>query len=70
MSASTARRLAVSNANRDDETIDVTAFEFYVQDYGVPNLTSEFFPAEDARIWPTGSARMPFMVFGYPSIRQ
>ena len=53
MSASSARRLAVSDANRDDETIDVTAFEFNVEDYGVPNLTSEFFPADDARIWPT-----------------
>ena len=70
MSASSARGPAVSDANRDDETIDVTAFEFNVEDYGVPNLTSEFFPADDARIWPTGSTRMSFMVFGYPSIRQ
>jgi len=70
MSASTARRLAITEANRDDETIDVVAFESNIRDYGVPNLTSEFFPAEDARIWPTGSARLPFMVFGYPSTHQ
>jgi hypothetical protein len=70
MSATSARRLAVTDANRDGDTIDVAAFEFGVEHYGVPNLTSEFFHAEDARIWPTGTAQMPFMVFGYPSTRQ
>jgi hypothetical protein len=70
MSASSARRLAVTDANRDEDTVDVVAFEYDAEAYGVFNLTSEFFPAEDARIWPTGSARMPFMVFGYPTTRQ
>lgn len=70
MNASSMRQLAVTDVNRDDDTIDVAAFEYNVEDYGVPNLISEFFPAEDARIWPTGSAQMPFMIFGYPSKRQ
>jgi hypothetical protein len=70
MSASSMRQLAITDANRDGDTIDVAAFEYHVENYGMPNLTSEFFPAEDARIWPSGSAQMPFMVFGYPSTRQ
>jgi hypothetical protein len=44
MSAASMRRLAITEANRDDDTIDVAAFEFDVDAYGVPNLTSEFFP--------------------------
>jgi hypothetical protein len=70
ISASTMRALAITDANRDDDVIDIAAFEYNVQDYGVANLTSEFFPIDDARIWPTRSAQMPFMVFGYPSTRQ
>jgi hypothetical protein len=70
MSASSMRALAITDANRDDDVIDIAAFEYNVQDYGVANLTSEFLPIDDARIWPTGSAQMPFMVFGYPSTRQ
>src|SRR5436190_2986519 len=69
MSASSMRRLAVTEENRDEDTNDVAAFEYDVEGYGVPNLTSEFFPADDSRIWPTGTARMPFIVFGYPSER-
>jgi hypothetical protein len=70
MSASSMRELAITDANRDDDTIDVAAFEYNVEDYGVPNLASEFLPIDDARIWPSGTAKMPFMVFGYPSKRQ
>jgi hypothetical protein len=70
MSASSMRALAITDANHDDDVIDIAAFEYNVQDHGVPNLTSEFLPIDDARIWPTGSAQMPFMVFGYPSTRQ
>ena len=33
-------------------------------------MTSEFLPVDDARIWPFGTAKLPFMVFGYPSKRQ
>ena len=58
------RQLVTTDANRDDDTIDVAAFEYNVEDYGVSNLTSEFFSI--ARIWPTGTAKMPFLVFGYP----
>lgn len=64
------RRLTVTETNSDDDTIDVAAFEYDTGSYGVPNLTSEFFPAADARIWPTGTAQLPFMVFGYPTSRQ
>ncbi len=70
MNASSARRVAITDANRDGDTVDIVAFEYNVEHYGVSNLSSEFFPADDARIWPTGSARKPFMVFGYPSARQ
>lgn len=70
MSATSARRLAADETNRGGDTTDVAVFEYNVDDYGVPNLTSEFFPAEDTRIWPTGTAQMPFMVFGYPTTRQ
>lgn len=70
MNASSMRELAITDANRDDDTIDVAAFEYNVEHYGVPNLTIEFFAIDDARIWPSGTAQMPFMVFGYPSERQ
>jgi hypothetical protein len=70
MSATSARRLAVTDAARDDDTVDVMAFEYNVDYYEVPNLTSEFFPAEDSRIWPTATAQLPFMVFGYPTAQQ
>ena len=70
MSGATARMLKVTDENRDGDTIDVAVFEFDLQRYGVANLASEFFPADDARIWPTDTAKMPFMAFGYPSSRQ
>lgn len=70
MSASSMRELAITDANRDDDTIDVAAFEYNVEAYGIPNLTSEFFPIDQSRIWPSGTAQMPFLVFGYPSKRQ
>lgn len=38
--------------------------------YGVENLTSEFFPVEETNLWPTGTVKLPFMVFGYPSSQQ
>ncbi len=44
MSASGMRQLVTTDANRDVDTIDVAAFEYNVEDYGVSNLTSEFFP--------------------------
>jgi hypothetical protein len=65
MSAPSMRQFVTTDANRDDDTIDVAAFEYPVEDYGVSNLTSEFFSFDDARIWPTGTAKMPFLVFGY-----
>jgi hypothetical protein len=70
MSASTMRALAITEANCGEDTTDVAVFEYSPDGYGVPNLTSEFFPTDDLRIWPMGSAQMPFMVFGYPSSRQ
>jgi hypothetical protein len=70
MSGTTVRMLKVTDDNQDGDTIDVAVFEFDLQQYGTANLTSEFFPVDDARIWPTNTAQMPFMVFGYPSNRQ
>jgi hypothetical protein len=70
MSATTTRALKVTDENRDGDTIDVAAFEFEIEHSNVANLTNEFFPIEDARVWPTGAVRMPFMAFGYPSQRQ
>ena len=61
MSASSMRQLVTTDANRYDGTIDVAALEYNV----VSNLTSELFSIDDARIWPTGTAKMPFLVFGY-----
>jgi hypothetical protein len=69
-SATTMRALAVTDDNRDDEILDAIVFEFNVGNYGVPNLTSEFLFVDDSRIWPSGTAQMPFMIFGYPSDRQ
>jgi hypothetical protein len=70
MSASGLRQLEITDANRDGDTIDVAVFEFNVQDYGVPNLGSEFLCVDDSRVWPTGASQLPFMVFGYPSAKQ
>ncbi|WP_371422608.1 hypothetical protein [Tardiphaga sp.] len=70
MSAATTRALMVTDENRDGDAIDVAAFEFDVAGYDVANLTNEFFPIGDARVWPTGTAQKPFMAFGYPSQRQ
>jgi hypothetical protein len=70
MSATSARALRVTHENGDDDTIDVAAFEFDLSHHDVANLTNEFFPIDDARIWPTGTVKMPFMAFGYPSHRQ
>jgi hypothetical protein len=70
MSATSIRAPRITEDNRDTDIIDVTAFEFDVEHYGVANLTSEFYPIDDARVWPTATAQMPFMVFGYPCSRQ
>ena len=70
MNASTVRRLAVTANNRNDDTTDVVAFDFRAEDYELPNLESNFFSVDDLRVWPTGSAQKPFMIFGYPSVRQ
>jgi hypothetical protein len=70
MSAATAPALKVNNENRDGDTIEVAAFEFDLARYDVANLNNEFFPIDDARIWPTGTAQTPFMASGYPSHRQ
>jgi hypothetical protein len=70
MSATTTRALRVTDENRDADTIDVASFEFDLACYDVANLTNEFFPIDDARIWPTDTAQKPFMAFGYPSDRQ
>lgn len=70
ISATTIRAPKITDDNRDTDIIDLIAFEFDIERYGVANLTSEFFPIGDARVWPTGTAQMPFMVFGYPCQRQ
>lgn len=70
MSASSMRELTITEANRDGDTIDVAALEYDVENYGIPNLTSEFFPIDDFRVWPYGTAQLPFLVFGYSSKRQ
>ncbi|MDB5610115.1 MAG: hypothetical protein JWP25_7015 [Bradyrhizobium sp.] len=70
MSATSTRVVRITDDNKDEDTIDVSAFEFDIERYGVANLTSKFFPIDDARTWPTGTAQMPFMAFGYPSGRQ
>jgi hypothetical protein len=70
MSATSTRALVATEANRGEDMADVAAFEYNADGYGVANLTSEFFAADDPRIWPADSAQMPFMVFGYPSSRQ
>lgn len=70
MSATTIRAPKITDDNRDSDTIDVMAFEFDTERYGVANLTSDFFPIDDDRVWPTGTAQVPFLVFGYPCRRQ
>jgi hypothetical protein len=70
MSASTMRWPAIVRGDEDDDSVDFVVFEFFLENYPAPNLTSEFFPLEEERIWPTGSVRLPFMIFGYPTERQ
>jgi hypothetical protein len=70
MSATTMRWPTVAEGDEDGDSIDFVVFEFLTGNYPVPNLTSEFFPLDEQRIWPTGSARLPFMIFGYPTERQ
>lgn len=59
----------VTKENTDTDWIDVRMLEYKVENYNISNLTSEFFPAEDKRIWPVED-RGHFLVFGYPSKRQ
>jgi AI-2E family transporter len=70
MSVTTIRAAKITDDNRDTDSIDVMAFEFDLEGYGAANLTSEFFPTDDCRVWPTGTAQLPFMVFFYPCQRQ
>jgi hypothetical protein len=70
ISASTMRWPSVADGDQDGDSVDFVVFEYFPENYPVPNLTSEFFPLDEERIWPTGSTNHPFMIFGYPSERQ
>jgi hypothetical protein len=70
LSASTIRWPRSMDGDEDTDSTDFVVFEFFLNNYQVPNLTSEFVPLDEERIWPTGSIKLPFMVFGYPSERQ
>jgi hypothetical protein len=69
-SASTMRWPSVPDDDQDGDSSDFVVFEYFPEKYAAPNLTSEFFPLDERRIWPTGSTKLPFMIFGYPSSRQ
>jgi hypothetical protein len=70
ISASTMRWPQVADGDQDGDSADFVVFEYFPEHHPVPNLTSEFFPLDEERIWPTGSVKLPFMIFGYPSERQ
>jgi hypothetical protein len=55
--------------NADTDYIDARAFEYDVENYPFPNLSSEFFPASDDRIWPH-CAVGTFLLCGFPTHRQ
>jgi len=67
MTAGSMKVVSVTDLNHDDEATDIAVFEYDVASYGIPNLMSEFLSIDDQRIWPQGTAQLPFMVFGYPS---
>jgi hypothetical protein len=69
-SASTMRWPSPPDGDQDGDSSDFVVFEYFPENYPVPNLTSEFFPLDEERIWPTGSTKLPFMIFGYPFARQ
>ena len=55
----------------DGEYLDVRAFEFRVEKYDIPNLTSDFFSIDETSLWPSGSlSTHRFFVFGFPFKRQ
>jgi hypothetical protein len=68
--ASTMRWPQSPDGDEDGDSADFVVFEYLPKNYPVLNLASEFFPLDEERIWPTGSAKLPFMIFGYPSERQ
>jgi hypothetical protein len=70
ISASTMRWPSVAVGDQDDDSVDFVVFEYFPENYPVSNVASEFFPLDEERIWPTGSSKLPFMIFGYPTERQ
>lgn len=70
MSASTMRLPPILASDDDGDAVDFLVFEFLTKNYPVENLTSEFFPLDEERIWPMKCALYPFMIFGYPIERQ
>lgn len=56
----------VDENNADTDFIDVRAFEFRPGNYGIPNLSRDFFEISEENHWSRSRAEM-FLVLGYPS---
>jgi hypothetical protein len=54
----------------DEDRVDIVAFEYDVQKYAAPNLSSEFFEIEEERLWPNNAHEGTMLLFGFPFERQ
>jgi hypothetical protein len=71
LTSSGMRLPTVTEDNRGDDVTDVVGIEYAVENYDIPNLSSDFFPVTDDRVWPNGSnSRIPFLLYGYPTDQQ
>lgn len=60
----------LTEENKDTDWIDVRGFEYPIDRYSIPNLSSDFFPIRrEKNVWPANFHKV-FLIFGYPTERQ
>ena len=60
----------ITEENKDTDWIDTRAFEYPVEKYDIPNLSSDFFSIRRGEnVWPINFHKT-FFIFGYPTERQ
>src|SRR5262249_4856122 len=59
-------RWIVTEENKDTDYIDIRAIEYIIANYGIANLSYEFFPLSPSTVWPFQAAE-DFIVFGFPT---
>jgi hypothetical protein len=64
----------VTDDNKDTDWIDVRALEYPIQQFEIPNLSSDFFSIEKHKnVWPINSelgTKTVFLLYGYPTEHQ